>query len=67
MSSSETLAEPMEAKQKARRPMGLIALLIVFAICMAGVVAFFALSQKRPTAHRHDAQQAAAPSDNAAT
>ena len=67
MSSGETLAEPMEAKQKARRPLGLIALLSVFAICMAAVVVFFVLSQKRPPARQNDAQQANAPTDNAAT
>lgn len=69
MSSSEILAEPLEGKQRGRRPAGLIALLSVFVLCMAGVAAFFAFSQKRPSFKQPGAQAtaaAAAPSDDIA-
>jgi hypothetical protein len=46
LSSSDFLVEPLEEKQKAGRPRGLIALLGVFAICLIGIIVFFALSHK---------------------
>ncbi len=65
MSSGEILAEPLEGKQKSRRPTGLIALLSVFAVCLAGVVAFYAFSKRRSPTKQPDAQAPAASPDNA--
>lgn len=61
MSSSESIAETLETKQQVRRPVGLIALLMVFAVCLAGVVAFFALVHKKSLANKSIFQNAVAP------
>lgn len=65
MSSSEILAEPLENKQKAGRPVGLIALLCVFAVCLAGIVVFFAVLRKQPPGDKSGTQQAVAPVERA--
>lgn len=67
MSSSEIVSEPLEAKEKPRRPRGLIALLIVFAVCLAGAVAFFAITHKRSTANQRGTENAAAAPESAPT
>jgi hypothetical protein len=65
LSSGEILAKPLENKQKAGWPIGLIALLCVFALCLAGIVVFFALSRKQPPANKSSTQQAGAPIESA--
>lgn len=65
MSSSEILAKPLENKQKAGWPVGLIALLGVFAVCLAGIVVFFAVSRKQPPVDKSGSQQAVAPVERA--
>ncbi|HEY0406860.1 MAG TPA: DUF1326 domain-containing protein [Pyrinomonadaceae bacterium] len=62
MSSSDFLAEPLEEKQKAARPRGLIALLCVFALCLAGIIVFLAVSHKSHASQRA-AQNVATPSE----
>jgi hypothetical protein len=46
LSSSEILAEPLEAERKARRPTGLIALLVAFALCLAAVAVFLIVKHR---------------------
>lgn len=64
MSSSEISAEPLESKVKPKWPTGLIALLIVFAVCLGGTIAFFALTHKRMPANGRGAESAAAPPES---
>lgn len=65
MSSSEILAKPLENKQKTGWPVGLIALLGVFAVCLAGIVLFFAASRKQPHADKSGTQNAVSPVERA--
>ena len=66
MSSGEILAKPLEAKQKSVGPVGLIALVCLFAVCLAGVVVFFATSRsKQSPANRSGAQDSVAPVERA--
>ncbi|HEX8493871.1 MAG TPA: DUF1326 domain-containing protein [Pyrinomonadaceae bacterium] len=65
MSSSEILAEPLEAKQKAGWPFGLIAMLGVFAVCLAGIVVFFVAYRKQLPAQTSGTQNAVAPVERA--
>lgn len=67
MSSSEIMAGPLEAGHKARRPGGLIALLLVFAVCLAAVMVFVVVKHKRaPVNKLQEALAAAAASDRVA-
>lgn len=64
MSSSEIMAEPLEAGQRSRRPTGLIALLVVFAVCLATAAVFLIVKHKRaPVSKLQDARAALAASD----
>jgi hypothetical protein len=60
LSSSEILAEPLKAQQKAGRPTGLIALLCVFALCLAAVVYFFINTRRHSSTTQNGRQSAAA-------
>lgn len=66
MSSGEFLVEPLEDKQKAHRPSGLIALLSVFAVCLSGAVLFLVIVHKRSLADKSATQLAQATSETAA-
>ncbi len=67
MSSSEISAEALEVKAKPHGPRGLIAILIAFAVCMAGTIAFFAMTRKRPPLKQGDAENAVAAVESAMT
>lgn len=60
MSSSEITAERLEGEARAKRPVGLIALLSVFAVCLCGAIIFFAVVRKQPFAQQRGVQPALA-------
>jgi hypothetical protein len=67
LSSSEILSQPLDGKQPARRPTGLIALLSVFVVCLLAAGWFLIFAHKSPARGPRTPNNVAASTDAATT